>query len=445
MVARMLQFRCVGLIPNNSAHFARTFRKDLHTEKTHYWMMEASSSRASQPYASQTAGSDAQPVPATSDGACETDSSGPSKPTAATVTTTPQNKIFTEDEERQLSCTTDKHERRKIQNRAAQRAWRQRQRTRHKEFKEYIESRPLGTNPLTPDFDIEAIRKTFLQNSNPWSDMISSDMYPISATLGDSMQESREKTVTSPLRTQSSTTAPSIGGSVPMDIFSQSDSSSPLSTGPFLPNWQPQSLYSIGYIPSPLPSSPHDQSSRSPVLSIVPLPIRTAVQVNLGLLGIQLLQYLCNDTISPFTTGQFLDPAGNLLPIPQMMARLSEAAPDLLPTKLQSEIEHHPWVDVIPSAIIRDRILAKLHDRNQDIDAVQLCRDTERGVKVWGKMPWDERCWEWEEWFVRKWVWLFDKQALQGTNFWRAFRGEVSIVVDHDQEQQSMDTHMLGM
>jgi hypothetical protein len=123
MVARVLRFRCVGLIPNNSAQFARTFRKDLHTEKTHYWMMEASSSRASQPYASQTAGSDTRPVPATSDGACETGSSGPSEPPTATATT-PPNKIFTEDEERQLACTTDKHERRKIQNRAAQRAWR---------------------------------------------------------------------------------------------------------------------------------------------------------------------------------------------------------------------------------------------------------------------------------------------------------------------------------
>ncbi|CCX07756.1 Similar to hypothetical protein CH063_04312 [Colletotrichum higginsianum]; acc. no. CCF47862 [Pyronema omphalodes CBS 100304] len=405
--------------------------------------MEASLSRASQPYASQTAGSDTRPVPTTLDGACKTSSSGPSEPAAATATS-PPNKIFTEDEERQLARTTDKHERRKIQNRAAQRAWRQRQRTRHKEFKEYIESRPLGTNPLAPNFDIEAIREAFLQNPDPWSDLISSDMHPISATLGDSMQESRENTATNTPRSQPPTTAPSLVGSAPLDPFSRPDSPSPLSTGPFLPNWQPQSLYSIGYIPSSLPH-PLITDPPHPRPLDFPLPIRTAVQVNLGLLGIQLPQYLSNDTISPFTTGQFLDPAGNLLPVPQMMTRLSDAAPNLLPTKLQSEIEHHPWVDVIPSAIIRDRILAKLNDENQDIDEVQLCRDIESGVKVWGKIPWDERCWEWKEGFVRKWVWIFDKQALEGTNFWRAFREETRIAVDDDQGRQGVDMEMMGM
>ncbi|KAF8542800.1 hypothetical protein BDD12DRAFT_641257, partial [Trichophaea hybrida] len=101
--------------------------------------------------------------------------------------------------------------------------------------------------------------------------------------------------------------------------------------------------------------------------------------------------------------------------------------PCLVPTRLQLEVEHHPYIDTIPAGAVRDRILEALLNEATPLDQEELCRDIERGLRVWGKTPWDERCWEWSPAFVDNWTWLFDRESLQATNFWRVHRGEAAI------------------
>jgi hypothetical protein len=85
--------------------------------------------------------------------------------------------------------------------------------------------------------------------------------------------------------------------------------------------------------------------------------------------------------------------------------------PSLKPTSLQLVIPHHPWVDLLPVAEMRDNLLRR--DENS-YDAARLCRDMRGfqevkdgrgGVTVWGE-PWDPCGWEITEAFARKWPWV---------------------------------------
>ena len=128
-----------------------------------------------------------------------------------------------------------------------------------------------------------------------------------------------------------------------------------------------------------------------------------------------------DDTLSPFT-----DPSN-----PNWRVRSVPSA--LRPTKLQREIPHHPWIDILPSPTMRDNLLRA----GDTYDDTELCSDlvgcssepdARTGMIVWGE-PWDIAGWEVTESFVKHWGWTIRgcEQLLQATNYWRERRGENSL------------------
>jgi len=104
--------------------------------------------------------------------------------------------------------------------------------------------------------------------------------------------------------------------------------------------------------------------------------------------------------------------------------------PALRPTKVQCEIPHHPWLDLIPIPGMRDNLIRA----GDSYDDMQLCGDlvgcfsassNREGMIVWGE-PWDPNAWEVTEPLLRHWGWTIRgcSELLASTNFWRERRGE---------------------
>ena len=128
-------------------------------------------------------------------------------------------------------------------------------------------------------------------------------------------------------------------------------------------------------------------------------------------------------TLSPFT-----DPSN-----PMWHVRSAPRA--LQPTELQRKVPHHPWIDLLPSPVMRDNLLLA----GDTYEVMELCADLvgffsadkgRTGMIVWGE-PWDIAGWEVTESFVRHWGWTIQgcEHLLQSTNYWREQRGERPLQV----------------
>ena len=124
-----------------------------------------------------------------------------------------------------------------------------------------------------------------------------------------------------------------------------------------------------------------------------------------------------DDALSPFS-----EPSNSAMFLPVPSA--------LQPTKLQKQIPHHPWIDTVPIAGMRDNLLRA----GDSYDDAELCSDLvgfcgmptgRTGMILWGE-PWDPNAWEITEDFLRYWGWTVRgcKELVQATNFWREQRGE---------------------
>ncbi|KAJ6021494.1 hypothetical protein N7540_006998 [Penicillium herquei] len=106
----------------------------------------------------------------------------------------------------------------------------------------------------------------------------------------------------------------------------------------------------------------------------------------------------------------------------------------LRPTKLQSTVPHHPWLDFFPIPKMRDNLI----EAGDEWDDEKLCLDImgfwtnstslEAGLLVWGD-PWDASNWEITEDFLKRWQWVVRgcPELMNSTNAWRAKRGEKLI------------------
>jgi hypothetical protein len=200
------------------------------------------------------------------------------------------------------------------------------------------------------------------------------------------------------------------------------------------PRSQSHLLYSVGYIQS---FAEDIQENMTPYLTISIVPVRCAVETNLAVLAIDESQYQADNALSPFRNGVF----ACSMDLQNILSSLAVGAPNLLPTQLQLEVDHHPYIDIVPSASIRDRLLGALFSESFASNQEELCRDIEWGLVVWGKASWDERSWEWTAEFVEKWSWLFDQETLESTNFWRTQRGESAINLDRMHSSSSSTSH----
>ena len=108
----------------------------------------------------------------------------------------------------------------------------------------------------------------------------------------------------------------------------------------------------------------------------------------------------------------------------------------LLPTTLQRNVPHHPWIDFFPVPKMRDNLLLA----EDSYDEYALCNDlvdcfdvTEdmTGLIVWGE-SWDPSGWEVSERFSKKWAWVIKgcKELLESTNYWRVTRGEDPLLLE---------------
>lgn len=274
----------------------------------------------------------------------------------------------------------------------------------------------MGYTP-PPEVD-EALRQSRgLDAPNTWSSLATS--YPIAATLTTHMSRSSQPPTA--IRSSLSTLASARESDRYLPSGDEIDRLGH-SLRTTLGDQQSQPIYAVGYIQPAAADIPDDAT---PFLTISILPVRIAILMNLEIMGIGLQQYRSDNATSPFLTGQFSATGSQPLSLERVITAMATSAPCLVPTRLQLEVEHHPYVDIIPSSAIRNRILEAV--LNETLDEEELCQDIERGLRVWGKTPWDERCWEWSVAFVDKWEWLFDRETLQVTNFWRVHRGEAAI------------------
>ncbi|KAM0268523.1 hypothetical protein ACHAQH_009975 [Verticillium albo-atrum] len=154
-----------------------------------------------------------------------------------------------------------------------------------------------------------------------------------------------------------------------------------------------------------------------------------ALSSNAALLGMD-SGWLYYDSISPFNK------SGPRLGPPAMPAT---CPPSLRLMPLQPDVEHHPWIDLLPFPMLRENFLRQIMMYGEEsVDEDDMCRDIVQGaigadvvvtdaatLIVWGD-SWDPMGWEATVPFLRKWGWLFagSTDILESTNFWRRRRGE---------------------
>jgi hypothetical protein len=100
--------------------------------------------------------------------------------------------------------------------------------------------------------------------------------------------------------------------------------------------------------------------------------------------------------------------------------------PALAPTLKQQIIPHRPYVDMLPWASFRDRLL----NSPMAVNELEFLSDMASGdLRVWGSVAWDPMAWEVGPKFASKWWFLMDDVIINTTNFWRSQRGEEALVL----------------
>ncbi|KAL3474029.1 hypothetical protein BJX99DRAFT_248497 [Aspergillus californicus] len=156
------------------------------------------------------------------------------------------------------------------------------------------------------------------------------------------------------------------------------------------------------------------------LLHLVQFNFTRALMQNARVLGLT-SETLHDDAISPFNT------AGPVLGEKCLPSSLQ-------PTMVQRSIPHHPWVDLLPVAEMRNNLIWAGDFEEEE----QLCKDMKgcgsekegcnTGIIVWSD-PWDAAGWEVTESFAKTWGWVIwnCRDLMRSTNQWRARRGEKAL------------------
>ncbi|MCJ1240098.1 hypothetical protein MMC14_008098 [Varicellaria rhodocarpa] len=169
------------------------------------------------------------------------------------------------------------------------------------------------------------------------------------------------------------------------------------------------------------------------ILTLIQYNVFRAILTNITFIEVPLDEMSRDETASPFITG----------------AMLRNLPPNLLPTKLQKEVVHHPWIDIWPHPGIRDNLLRRNSgsynpgelcldlvgeiNRHQCNECQTCCKGNgdRKGWIVWSD-PWEFSGWEVTEGFVRKWGWVIQGcyDIIESSNRWRIERGEEPLIVE---------------
>ncbi|ETN37946.1 uncharacterized protein HMPREF1541_07569 [Cyphellophora europaea CBS 101466] len=159
------------------------------------------------------------------------------------------------------------------------------------------------------------------------------------------------------------------------------------------------------------------------LLTLIYYNVYRALIQNIAILGLDLDLMNRDDYPSPF------------LPMsPSASSAIAALPPEMMPTRVQKTVAHHPQWDIFPDPQVRDNIITYPQEL---IDDTELCLEMvgsqsrlrsessdEAGCYVWGE-PWQIDSWEVTERFVRKYYWLFAGSTgfERSTNRWRRQRG----------------------
>ncbi len=110
---------------------------------------------------------------------------------------------------------------------------------------------------------------------------------------------------------------------------------------------------------------------------------------------------------------------------------------DLRPVMAQLTKKHHPYLDVLPFPMSRQKAITAASTDPPLLDEDDMCIDLmiNEGLVCWGSpgrgagmdmgAPWDMRSWEAKPWFLEKWWWLVgdkDDDMWSGSRWWRMIR-----------------------
>ncbi|KAL1854970.1 hypothetical protein Plec18170_004382 [Paecilomyces lecythidis] len=137
------------------------------------------------------------------------------------------------------------------------------------------------------------------------------------------------------------------------------------------------------------------------------------------------MELLRDDISSPFN-----------IHLPQSPAL--DLPPSLQPTALQKQVIHHPWIDLCPISSIRDLLLRRMGQYDED----EICNDffngnepdeDRTGLVVWGE-AWEPMSYEFSASVLQKWAWIAHDcpDVIRSTNYWRARREEEPLQVPPD-------------
>ncbi|KAH8196533.1 hypothetical protein TruAng_009295 [Truncatella angustata] len=157
---------------------------------------------------------------------------------------------------------------------------------------------------------------------------------------------------------------------------------------------------------------------------LIKLNVLNALARNATLIGIPTHRLCADEAVSPFSQS-------GPLPLPDQ-ASWPES---LRPSSTQISVQHHPWVDLIPFPVMRDRAIRAFDSGLLDED--ELCLDLmEAGgdrsdapfLIVWGDSS-DPCGWEASLSFLEKYGWLVwgCTELFESTNKWRARRGDKQL------------------
>ncbi|KAF4335102.1 hypothetical protein FBEOM_11026 [Fusarium beomiforme] len=184
--------------------------------------------------------------------------------------------------------------------------------------------------------------------------------------------------------------------------------------------------------------------SREVLLPVIPDPYKNTLQIdiiciisamleNCLSLGITRSMYCSDDAISPFYRAH-ADSDPNSEAIITSVQRGSRTLHfDLRPTRKQIVAKHHPFIDVIPFRDVRDNIIDKMSDTDED----EFFHDSLNHLTCWGGIknahtgtPWDSRSWEATEEFILKWSDIVggdEGELARNSRWWRSLRGERAV------------------
>jgi hypothetical protein len=111
---------------------------------------------------------------------------------------------------------------------------------------------------------------------------------------------------------------------------------------------------------------------------------------------------------------------------------------DLRPTRTQLTVRHPSYLDILPFPDMRDRLIRLVTADPPMLDEDEFWADLENeGIVCWGNIgvagaggagaPWDARSWEAKSWFLTKWNWVVgdaeESELGRSSSWWRSLRG----------------------